>query len=95
MEPFTAVQYSTVLIQILLVIHYVRLINWENIYCTTVCDILEAGLLRETWSKVIQPRCTLLQLTNDRIAENLCQVPGTGLYLDVLNHSPSSEITLL
>ncbi len=35
-------------------VHYVRLTNWENIYCTTVsvCDILEARLLKETWTMV-------------------------------------------
>jgi hypothetical protein len=32
---------------------------------------------------------------NDRIAENLSQAPGTGLYLNVHHDSPSSEITLL
>jgi hypothetical protein len=29
------------------------------------------------------------------VAENLCQAPGTGLYLDVHHDSPSRAITLL
>jgi hypothetical protein len=43
----------------------------------------------------VLPRCTAHGSGPYRIAKNLCQAPGTGLYLDVHKDSPSREITLL
>jgi hypothetical protein len=42
------------------------------------------------------PHCTVkIIIFKAAVAENLCQAPGTGLYLDVYTDSLSREITLL